>query len=656
MSSTYSSPSVKAVEQRIYSLSINGDSTETISTTSLPRPPPRALNPTVPRIRILLAPYMSPYVVPLHKVRTWDSLHQTLHSLFGPDVFNGSELRITDYKGNTILPAIWQDLLEPNITIIVDTCAYIPESSPIIFEGRGHYPPTKGYGQRERGKRTNQQYKKHHHHKNMEQYTGEFESQDGTYGDLESATAMILAERESEDSSYENANMISPLGHIGQAALTAPLGSLKSRPVQHAWEGWATDATPPPVPTQNIKRNTSVSMFAGKRGRREQQKSEIFVGNREKQQPIVEMHEEQTIESLGFITAEAKEVGYTNTITSGNPQLVGRTDSLILRQKKKKPRKSLLRLARIILLAFSGNSHSKSGHEHVRPTATTDELPKRSQTVSARKPEPMATPQLPKHASLGHSATRNASISKRRGVPTLPPVHPGRMTFDFPFAATATATATAEVRHSRSLNSLIDAARQKPTLINIPATGNSLTRRHSKLGSLTRSESHKERNLLRKHSTSASTSHIRKESVISPPIPRRPQQELGIIAQFKTPHLDRATIQELATNSHAANGIYTSGLDGSTLGSSRSRGGSDASTAVAEDQNTPEKKPLPKLPYKFSAFPPRSPPRSPVPVLRVDGKIVPPRLPQADRRPSGTRPIFERKKTKVSESIKRFKV
>jgi hypothetical protein len=37
---------------------------------------PQALS--IPRLRILLAPYMSPFVVPVHKVETWEVSRQFL--------------------------------------------------------------------------------------------------------------------------------------------------------------------------------------------------------------------------------------------------------------------------------------------------------------------------------------------------------------------------------------------------------------------------------------------------------------------------------------------------------------------------------------------------------------------------------------------------
>lgn len=60
-------------------------------------------------------------------------LHQTLQTLFGLDIFNSS-IRITDHQGNSILSYVWNDLLEPDMTIIVDTCSLQAENSPAVFQ------------------------------------------------------------------------------------------------------------------------------------------------------------------------------------------------------------------------------------------------------------------------------------------------------------------------------------------------------------------------------------------------------------------------------------------------------------------------------------------------------------------------------------------
>lgn len=70
-------------------------------------------------------------------------LHQALQNLFGLDLFNSS-IRITDHQGYSILPSVWSDLLEPDMTIIVDTCSLQAENSPAIFHSpkpRSFSPP-----------------------------------------------------------------------------------------------------------------------------------------------------------------------------------------------------------------------------------------------------------------------------------------------------------------------------------------------------------------------------------------------------------------------------------------------------------------------------------------------------------------------------------
>jgi hypothetical protein len=153
-----------------------------------------------------------------------------LAGLFGTDVFNGRRVRITDAKGCTILPGVWKSLLEPNMTIIVDTCAYVPENSTIMFA------PNLGLGK----KVSNPNFDNNHH--------------------LWGATEFIPDNQETEDACYGHANEISPLGQVGMAAAMAPPNSLKKRP----------SPPPPPPPSnedlqENNKRFTSVSMFTGKR-------------------------------------------------------------------------------------------------------------------------------------------------------------------------------------------------------------------------------------------------------------------------------------------------------------------------------------------------------------------------------------------------------
>ncbi|KAF8449996.1 hypothetical protein BGX38DRAFT_522816 [Terfezia claveryi] len=75
---------------------------------------------SIPRIRILLAPYMSPYVVPMKKAQTWELLLNLLSNLFGPSILT-SVLKITDTQGDVIHRHVWEDLLEPGMIIVVDT-------------------------------------------------------------------------------------------------------------------------------------------------------------------------------------------------------------------------------------------------------------------------------------------------------------------------------------------------------------------------------------------------------------------------------------------------------------------------------------------------------------------------------------------------------
>ncbi|TGZ81455.1 hypothetical protein EX30DRAFT_263777 [Ascodesmis nigricans] len=210
-----------APEQKIYQLSVHTDSTETISTTQLP---PRKYIPKVPRVRILLAPYMSPYEVPLNKVQTWESLHRTIRNIFGDNVFNDATPRITNKKGATITPEQWDSTLTPGLTIIVDTCAIIPEDSISIYDTNSQPKNKYNYTPARRRRTTSKR--------------NEYRRPPGPVGKLESVAAMIMNSRDSLDSTL----MDSPNSPYSASRISnTPMPMLRSRPME-AWEGWTSDS------------------------------------------------------------------------------------------------------------------------------------------------------------------------------------------------------------------------------------------------------------------------------------------------------------------------------------------------------------------------------------------------------------------------------
>jgi len=215
-------------------------------------------------------------------------------------------------------------------------------------------------------------------------------------------------------------------------------------------------------------------------------------------------------------------------------------------------------------------------------------------------PRTQPASQSDEHRLYRNSSRRKTSISKRRGVPTLPPVDPGYLPFDFP--------PPSQQRRSKSLSGIPS----RPTVQHKQSFSTTLT--SEKRPDLQHSRTQSSNNS-RKSRPSRSSMLSRKLSLsrkqpaidISPPIPQRPAQDLGINSQFKTPGLDRSQIQEMAGFGGEPEGLDGSTLVGSYADSNRSRVGTGGS-----DRQPVANKPLPKLPHKFSMFPPPSPPRTPL--------------------------------------------
>ncbi|KAH0604249.1 uncharacterized protein H6S33_006626 [Morchella sextelata] len=472
------------------------------STTSLQSTfKPQSLS--APRIRILLAPYMSSFIVPLHKVETWDLLHEALKSLFGLDIFNNSSIRITDQHGNSILPPVWKDLLEPDMTIIVDTCSLQAENSPVTFK----FEPLPAF-----------------RHSSP-------------------PASPAFTSRMSEDSClYDSAST-----YMGQLGVII---------------GQAVPMPPTPVGTPNVHgRRTSRDMI------KEWSKK---VDEEEKRDASVEMFS-------GLSSGHSSKPSEKEQTTS--------TEKPVQQENAPKPKSfksSISRFARAVLcvLTYSKDSpHSKSSDKRKRAPTPSDK-PRRTITMDAIEKQP---PKSQFNTRVYHipSERRTASISRRRGIPSLAPVAT-------PAITTTPTRNRAEVRRSKSLSHL-----------KLPSFSSTRATTSSPLPTPTPSIKFRPRSR-----SFTSTRNSSKLSIISPPIPpRRPSLELGTNAQYKSLALDKAQITEMFKE-----------LDGETLaGRSRSGTGDTSSTlAVSAAPSQELQKPLPKLPYKFSAFPAPSPPRSPI--------------------------------------------
>lgn len=478
---------------------------------------------SVPRIRILLAPYMSPFVVPMHKVETWDVsnshinpnnyipvtnlllqlLNRALQNLFGLDLFNSS-IRITDHQGNSILPSVWSDLLEQDMTIIVDTYSLQAENSPILFEApvcRTFSPPM-------------------------------------------SPTYTI---RESEDSCYETAStFITPRGGIiGQAVPMKPPNPMTTAGifnVQHRKPSMGRLRNWSQQKGEEERRNNSASMFTGMSSRQQNaQASRAYEKERER-------------EDESMASKRAKE--WEKQQQQRNP---GALDN---KQKSKNFKSTVTRFAKAVLCVLSAGTiqpSSKEGSKVSEKPKRVPEKPRRTITMEAIENNPAkAQPNVRIHRIPAER--RGSSIPRRRGIPPLSPVvTPALPTAPNSISLDKTLTipsARAPVpRRSKSLSHL-----KLPTTL----TGDTLSSAPSPPSST------KSRSRSKSFCTTRRSSKI---SVISPPIPpRRPSLDLGINAQYKCLSMDKAAIQEMFND-----------LDGATLGSgtrSRSGTGDTSSTAV----------------------------------------------------------------------------
>ncbi|KAF8242830.1 hypothetical protein K440DRAFT_638188 [Wilcoxina mikolae CBS 423.85] len=528
MSSTYSQSSrgSTVVEKRIYSLSTH-NSTETISTASIKPSRKRA----IPRVTILIAPHMAPYVVPWHKVKTWESFQRTLVVLFGVDVFNERMVRVTDRDGMPILPLNWKEFLEPDVTIIVDTCAYIPPSSPVINKELP-FPPAAGYG----------------HHRSLSTRRGQSRgsTKRRSWRDLDSVT---LAERESEDSTYEAACVLSPLGQPGQCALSPP-NSLKSRPQRGAWDGWSASEK---------RRDTCVSMFMSGRVASGKVQPPIPARTSVINKSPIQPHDSPNIQVVGWSESGSKRTGTAGS-NYGPVQ-------------HKKGKSVWSKITKALMYVFSGGSSSnRNTHDfkgRVKQFQREDRFP-------MDKPREHILSQAP-DSLLSSSPSRRRPTSARpesKDSPlSLPPrlVNPSSLPFEF----------STSLQRSKSLSYFpeLDVSRSAPLRSSSHRIG-----RSSNSPDPRKSPSPK----LKPQTTRPASSELLRRRNISPPVPQRPSGNFGFNPQYEVPTtIHMAQILEIANDQYDGERCRTGSTDTDT-----------DQTLVDVAQ-----KPLPLIPNKLRVLP-----------------------------------------------------
>jgi hypothetical protein len=473
---------------------------------------------------------MSPFVVPVHRVKTWDLLHKELQDFFNLDIFNPS-VRIIDRQGNSILPSVWKNILEPDMTIIVDTCSLLADNSPVISEAsksRSFPPPA----------------------------------------------SPAYTVRESEDSCYDNvgSTFITPRGVIGQAVPMMPPNTTATAGIFNVHNRNPSMGRLKHRAHENEERGSaSVGMFTGMWSK--QPNTQISDSSQRRK-------EEQSTFDKGIEKSEQEH----GAGTLGN------------KQKSKHLRTTVSRFARALLRILSVGTiqiSSKGNKDSEKPKRGVLEKTRRTITMETIENNP-AKNQSNFHHRIP-SKHQKVSISSRRGIPSLPPVVPPlvRTNHEIEHIVAIPSEPTiikTEPRRSRSLPHL-----KLPSIIAFPKATLSSSA-PSPAGSIKRRPRSKSFTFIRNSS---------KLSVISPPIPPRPSLELGTNAQYKILSMDKATIQEMLND-----------MDGVTLGSkTRSRRGTvdTVSTPISLSPTLVSvDKPLPALPFKFSAFPAPSPPRSPL--------------------------------------------
>jgi hypothetical protein len=407
---------------------------------------------------------------------------KTLVSLFGTEVFGQKRMRVTDNRGNTIQPTKWKEFLKPSVTIIVDTCSYMPPDSPIIFKS----PAT---GHSHSGSVSSISSRKSWHRKSDGR---------GGYRKIQgSVTALVLEERETEEVSYGSAEVRSPLGHIAEIAELAPPNSLKKRP--------------PPVTGMDGKRNTCVSMFMPARGtlpgaiRRGAAATEPL----DISDPVpTEMPEEED---------KKEPMGYSENTESDPPSRF----SMLYQQKERKS--TWTKISRVLLCVFSDKNLDTEERSLVGRDGQNDKptqyTPGKERPWHVQSQAPGSIPAIP----YSQTSSPEPTSPVREWSPSLGKFNPSDSN---PRIATSTT-----IRRSKSL-SFFPELDYSQTKIPAKKPPKRLTRSNTELKAKARSTP---------QVPLQPTMSVRKTP---PPVPSRPAEGLGLTPQYKIPSMEQ--IREVA--------------------------------------------------------------------------------------------------------------
>jgi len=488
---------------------------------------------------------------------------------------NDSPVQITDLKGHTILPHRWRSLLEPNMTIVVNTGASLSQGSPTALQS----PPTLV------------------NHKPSSKLRAHYGYDDFEPG-YDSVAAMMPQESDFEDQSYDIGTVSSaPVGHAG-------LG-----PLQNRFKSW--DRRDDPF-ERRASGSTTVSMFVDKRG--VSNEGRYVPGG-----PLVENNSwrhrrkpSEVAEQMPGDTHKSKESSGLHAEWEYLPERDG------------KPKLSGWSKVNKVLRFFTGNVHVKkefiSAPQHSRKPSIRVSLDYQQQSrlqdsISRRRGVPDLSPvnSIPPPANASSSPSPVEQVSRRskslgifRAVSGLH-VHSVSLDVSPPHPPTTGNPTTPEIQQPPEPSHL-KSERKKYTppppirSISLTRKPSLLSRRPSKL--------------------------TRKSSVISPPIPRRPSKDLGVTAQFKSTTLNRETIREMVCANEREK------RNDSALALMESGHGLQASvptqvkSPVADDS-------LPYIPQRLGPMPPLAPSQPSV-VIGTASAVPVRKLSQIEKRPGTT--------------------
>jgi len=452
--------------------------------------------------------------------------------------------------------------VRPNITIIVDTCAYIPESPVTMFGPLGAEITALSLDSPHITRSVSQrrcEYDDDHHEDS---------------GHIESATASILPRHEGKGAAYEQAHIVSQLGQVGDLASMAPVpNSWKTRPLPQQ------RPRQPGMPTSYFdKRATSISMFVERRAAGDKIDRNITVKPLviEKKPSKVELRSAKEVRRQANINtaatrrehehqerSAARRAGVSHEGMGRYREEDDRVEYRYGKPEKKAKKWGWSKVARALMFILTGG---QAQHQDANPKKRWEEFRSneygqhgRWQTVSPRASQPLP-PTMRRVASA-------QQLQKRRGIIPPAPVTSGSVNSKY-------------VRRSSSLGAIpaLKSPAQPPSLAQPPKRQPNKLRRSASERKAPKSQKSLPR------SASLSRHH---QCVISPPIPRRPSGDLGLCPQYiLADKLDIDELREMAQDQ----------LDGSTLGGRSRRGtGSSGRTAVDSVIEVSTRNPIPHL-------------------------------------------------------------